>query len=90
MADVGITTVTTGPRATYPGRRIVITTWGYMGELHPYLAIGLGLKALGHDVILGTTVPAARENSSLGSAPGEEACHGLEAGVVGVARSARG
>jgi UDP:flavonoid glycosyltransferase YjiC (YdhE family) len=42
-----------GPRATHPGRRIVITTWGSLGDLYPYLAIGLGLKALGHDVTVG-------------------------------------
>ena len=46
--------MTTRPQAIYPGRRILITTWGSLGDLYPYLAIGLGLKALGHDVILGT------------------------------------
>jgi len=45
--------MTTRSTATYPGRRIVITTWGSLGDLYPYLAIGLGLKARGHDVIIG-------------------------------------
>jgi rhamnosyltransferase subunit B len=49
-----MTSVTTGQRATHPGRRIVITTWGSLGDLYPYIAVALGLKALGHDVILGT------------------------------------
>jgi UDP:flavonoid glycosyltransferase YjiC (YdhE family) len=35
-------------------RRILITTWGSFGDLHPYVAIGLGLRARGHEVILGT------------------------------------
>ncbi len=45
--------VTTRSGATYPGRRVVITTWGSLGDLYPYLAIGLGLKARGHEVIVG-------------------------------------
>lgn len=45
--------VTMQSRAMYPGRRIVITTWGSLGDLYPYLAIGLGLKDRGHDVIVG-------------------------------------
>jgi rhamnosyltransferase subunit B len=49
-----MTSVTTRQRATHPGRRIVITTWGSLGDLYPYIAIALGLKDLSHDVILGT------------------------------------
>jgi rhamnosyltransferase subunit B len=45
--------MTTRSGAAYPGRRIVITTWGSLGDLYPYLAIGLGLKMRGHDVIVG-------------------------------------
>jgi hypothetical protein len=26
--------------------RIVLTTWGSLGDVHPYVAIALGLKAL--------------------------------------------
>jgi rhamnosyltransferase subunit B len=58
--------MTMGPRATYLKRRIVITTWGSVGDLHPYLAIGLGLKALGHDVILGTGECYRRKIEELG------------------------
>lgn len=31
--------------------RIVITTFGSSGDLNPFIAIGLGLRALGHDVV---------------------------------------
>ena len=34
--------------------RIVVTTWGSLGDLHPYLAIALGLHARGHEVIVAT------------------------------------
>jgi UDP:flavonoid glycosyltransferase YjiC (YdhE family) len=36
------------------GRRIVITTIGSLGDLHPYLALGLGLRARGHEAIMAT------------------------------------
>ncbi|MDF5713408.1 MAG: glycosyltransferase [Rhizonema sp. NSF051] len=32
------------------GKRIVITTFGSLGDLHPAIALGLGLKARGHHV----------------------------------------
>jgi UDP:flavonoid glycosyltransferase YjiC (YdhE family) len=34
--------------------RIVLATMGSLGDLHPYLALALGLKARGHDVTLAT------------------------------------
>ncbi len=37
-----------------PRRRIVITTMGSLGDLHPYLALALELKARGHHAIVGT------------------------------------
>jgi len=36
--------------------RILLTTQGSLGDLHPYLALGLGLKARGHHVAVGTTM----------------------------------
>ena len=33
-------------------RRIVLTAIGSMGDLHPFMAIGLGLKARGHEAIV--------------------------------------
>ena len=41
-------------RATGHGRRIVVTTFGSLGDLHPYLALALGLRARGHEVVVAT------------------------------------
>ena len=35
-----------------PGKRIIIATFGSLGDLHPAIALGLGLKARGHDVMI--------------------------------------
>lgn len=37
-----------------PGR-IVLTTFGSFGDLHPYMAVGLALMARGHQVVLRTS-----------------------------------
>ena len=37
------------------GHRIVLTTYGSLGDLHPYLAIALGLKARGHQPVMATS-----------------------------------
>ena len=34
--------------------RIVVTTQGSLGDLHPYLAVARGLQARGHDVLIAT------------------------------------
>ena len=39
-----------------PGRRIVLTTFGSLGDLHPLLAVALGLKERGHRPLLVTQV----------------------------------
>lgn len=44
----------------FKGRKIVLTTFGSYGDLHPYIAIGLELKARGHRVVIATT-PVYRE-----------------------------
>lgn len=36
-------------------KRIVVATFGSFGDLHPYLAVGLGLQARGHDVVIATS-----------------------------------
>jgi UDP:flavonoid glycosyltransferase YjiC (YdhE family) len=36
-------------------KRILLTTFGSLGDLYPYLAIALGLKARGHDPIIATS-----------------------------------
>ena len=40
--------------ATKPGRRIVLATFGSFGDLHPYIALALGLKDRGHDPVVAT------------------------------------
>jgi rhamnosyltransferase subunit B len=37
------------------GSRILLTTTGSLGDLHPFLAIGLGLQARGHTVTIATS-----------------------------------
>lgn len=37
------------------GKRILLTTTGSLGDLHPFLAIGLGLLARGHAVTIATS-----------------------------------
>src|SRR6188768_987931 len=37
-----------------PGKRIVLTTFGSLGDLHPYLAVALELKRAGHRPLLAT------------------------------------
>jgi UDP:flavonoid glycosyltransferase YjiC (YdhE family) len=34
--------------------RVVFTTWGSLGDLHPYVALGVELKRRGHDVVVAT------------------------------------
>ncbi len=34
--------------------RIVLATAGSLGDLHPYLAVGIELKARGHEVVIAT------------------------------------
>ncbi len=44
------------PETTLPGRpkRIVLTAVDSLGDLHPYIAIALGLKARGHEAVVAT------------------------------------
>jgi rhamnosyltransferase subunit B len=37
------------------GKRIVLTTLGSLGDIHPYMAIALELQARGHDPLIATT-----------------------------------
>ena len=38
-------------------KRIVIATWGSLGDLHPYLAIAVELKSRGHSVLVAANAP---------------------------------
>jgi MGT family glycosyltransferase len=42
------------------GKRIVLTTFGSFGDIHPYMAVALELQARGHKAIIATS-PAYRE-----------------------------
>ncbi len=51
-----------------PGRkaRIVLTTFGSLGDLHPYLAIARGLRDRGHDAVIATSGAYKDKVESLG------------------------
>lgn len=46
--------------------RIVITTFGSLGDLHPYIAVGQGLKKRGHEVVFATSPCYRQKIESLG------------------------
>jgi UDP:flavonoid glycosyltransferase YjiC (YdhE family) len=48
------------------GKRVVLTTIGSLGDLHPYLAIGLGLKARGAEAVVATGECYRRKVEALG------------------------
>jgi rhamnosyltransferase subunit B len=43
------------PTQTSPPRRIALAAIGSLGDLHPYLAIALGLRERGHEVVIATS-----------------------------------
>jgi UDP:flavonoid glycosyltransferase YjiC (YdhE family) len=43
------------PRAGFKKQRVVLTTFGSLGDLHPYIAVALGLKARGHEAVIATS-----------------------------------
>ena len=58
--DRGVDAPDTSDISDFKGKKIVLTTFGSYGDLHPYIAIGLELKARGHHVVIATT-PVYRE-----------------------------
>jgi len=52
---VGPATATGEPKAPHTGRRIILTTFGSLGDLFPYIAVALGLQARGHEAVIATT-----------------------------------
>ena len=42
------------PDARQARRRIVLTTFGSLGDLHPSIAVALGLKERGHEAVIAT------------------------------------
>ena len=59
-------TSTTPPGTNHTCRRILITTWGSLGDLHPYVALALGLKSRGHEPLLATGECYSRKIEALG------------------------
>ncbi len=57
---------TTAPSTNHTRRRILITTWGSLGDLHPYVALALGLQSRGHEAILTTGECYRRKIEALG------------------------
>lgn len=53
-------------KASHSGRRIVLTTFGSLGDLYPYIAIALGLQAQGHEAIIATTRHYRKRIEALG------------------------
>ena len=53
-ASVGPAVPITQRSTNYPRSRIVLTSHGSLGDLHPYVAIALGLKARDHETIVAT------------------------------------
>ena len=48
--------------------RIVLTTWGSLGDLHPIIALALGLRDRGHETVIATTIGYRTQIESLGLA----------------------
>ena len=47
-------------------RRVVLTTVGSLGDLHPYIAIALGMKARGHEAVVATSACYRQKVEALG------------------------
>jgi rhamnosyltransferase subunit B len=47
-------------------RRVVLTAVGSLGDLHPYIAIALGLKARGHEAVVATSACYQKKIEALG------------------------
>jgi UDP:flavonoid glycosyltransferase YjiC (YdhE family) len=54
------------PRRPNSGARIVFTTFGSLGDIHPYLAVALHLKARGHQPVIATSQVYQRRVEDLG------------------------
>src|SRR5690349_11956097 len=48
------------------GSRVDVTAFGSLGDLHPYLAIALGLKRRGHEAAVATSACYRRKVEALG------------------------
>ncbi len=57
---------TAGPIAGRPAPRIVLSTFGSLGDLHPTLALAVGLKARGFDAAVATSATYRERVEALG------------------------
>jgi UDP:flavonoid glycosyltransferase YjiC (YdhE family) len=63
---MGPAAAATEPVVNAARRRIVLTTFGSLGDLHPYVAVALGLRARGHDAVVATGECYRRKIEALG------------------------
>jgi rhamnosyltransferase subunit B len=54
------------PRQAIRKRRIVLTAFGSLGDLHPFIALSLGLLARGHDAVIATSACYQHKVEALG------------------------
>jgi UDP:flavonoid glycosyltransferase YjiC (YdhE family) len=54
------------PGAGSRRRRIVLATFGSLGDLHPYIAVALGLQARGHEAVIATSGTYRQKVEALG------------------------
>src|SRR5262245_34096688 len=66
MHSVTPSVLSNHPRGSERQRRIVLTTLGSLGDLHPYVAIGLGLQARGHEAVIATSASYRPRVEALG------------------------
>jgi hypothetical protein len=64
-ACVGPVSTTDEQKSRHTGQKIVLTTFGSLGDLHPYIALALGLQARGHETIIATTANGSRHLASV-------------------------
>src|SRR5437763_12925978 len=64
LAEIPVVPAEPSPRSSR--RRIVSTTFGSLGDLHPYIAIALGLQARGHEAVIATSAYYQQKIESLG------------------------
>jgi UDP:flavonoid glycosyltransferase YjiC (YdhE family) len=63
---MGTLAPTDQPKARRAGRRIVLTTFGSLGDLHPYIAVALGLQERGHEAIIAASGSYRQKVEALG------------------------
>jgi rhamnosyltransferase subunit B len=62
----GRTVVAAEASASPSRRRVVLTTFGSLGDLHPYIAVALGLQARGHEAVIATSASYRQKVEALG------------------------